>query len=66
MFIHLLDTNLQEKIPNGKELDLDLKNMIEILLQEGPTSLRNNLEEWMIEEVDRKSYQVYQIWLYKN
>ena len=40
------------KILNGKELDTDMKNAIERLLQEGPTSLKNDLEDWKIEEVD--------------
>ena len=52
MFINLLDTDLQERILNGKELDIDVKNAMETLLQEGPTSLKNDLENWKIEEVD--------------
>ena len=52
MFINLLDTDLQERILNRKELDIDVKSAIETLLQEGPTSLKNNLEDWKIEEVD--------------
>ena len=44
MFINLLDANLQERILNGKELDIDVKNAMETLLQEGPTSLKNDLE----------------------
>jgi hypothetical protein len=39
LFINLLDTELQEKILNGKEIDLDIKNAMETLLEEGPTSL---------------------------
>ena len=49
MFINLLDTNLQERILNGKELDIDVKSTMETLLQEGPTSLKNDLEDWKIE-----------------
>ena len=45
MFINLLDTNLQERKLNGKELDIDIKNAMETLLQEGPTSLKNDLED---------------------
>ena len=45
MFINLLDTNLQERIMNGKELDIDVKNAMETVLQEGPTSLKNDLED---------------------
>jgi hypothetical protein len=52
LFINLLDTELQERILNGKELDLDVKNAIETLMKEGPTSLKNNLEDWKIEEID--------------
>jgi hypothetical protein len=52
LFINLLDTKLQERILNGKELDLDVKNAIETLMKEGPTSLKNNLEDWKIEEID--------------
>ena len=52
MFINLLDANLQERIFNGKELDIDVKNAMETLLEEGPTSLKNDLEDWKIEEVE--------------
>jgi hypothetical protein len=44
LFINLLDTELQERILNGKELDLDVKNAIETLMEEGPTSLKNDLQ----------------------
>jgi hypothetical protein len=40
LFINLLDMELQERILNGKELDLDVKNAIETLMEEGPTSLK--------------------------
>jgi hypothetical protein len=39
---------------NGKKLDLDIKNAIETLMEEGPTSLKNNLQDWKIEEIDRQ------------
>jgi hypothetical protein len=52
LFINLLDTELQERILNGKELDLDIKNAIETLIKEGPTNLKNDLQDWKIEEVD--------------
>ena len=59
MFINLLDTNLQERILNKKELDIGVKNAIKMLLQEGPTSLKNNLEDWKIKEVDGKKMIFY-------
>jgi hypothetical protein len=40
LFINLLDTELQERILNGKELNLDVKNAIETLVEEGSTSLK--------------------------
>jgi hypothetical protein len=45
-FINLLDTELQKRILNRKELDLDVKNTIETLIEEGPTSFKNNLQDW--------------------
>ena len=60
MFINLLDTDLQERILNGKELDIDVKNAMETLLQEGPTSLKNDLEDWKIEEVDGRKTIFYE------
>ena len=59
MFINLLDTDLQGRILNRKELDIDVKNAMEILLQKGPTSPKNNLENWKIEEVDGKRTMFY-------
>jgi RNase H-like domain found in reverse transcriptase/Reverse transcriptase (RNA-dependent DNA polymerase) len=43
LFINLLDTDLQEQILNRKELDLDVKNTIKTLMEERPTSLKNDL-----------------------
>jgi hypothetical protein len=45
LFINLLDTELQEQILNRKELDLDVKNAIETLMEKGPTSLKNDLQD---------------------
>ena len=50
MFINLLDANLQERILEGKELDIDVKNTMETLLQGGPTSLKNDLEDWKLKK----------------
>jgi hypothetical protein len=52
LFINLLDTELQERILNGKEFDLNIKNAIKTLMEEGPTSLKNDLQDWKIEEID--------------
>ena len=52
MFINLLDTDLQKRILNRQELDMDVKNTMETLLQDGPTNLKNDLENWKMEEVN--------------
>jgi hypothetical protein len=52
LFINLLDIKLQERILNGKEIVLDIKNAMETLLEEGPKNLQNNLHNWKIEEID--------------
>jgi hypothetical protein len=49
-----LDPELQERILNGKEIDLDVKNAMETLLEEGPTNLWNDLHDWKVEEIDGK------------
>jgi RNase H-like domain found in reverse transcriptase len=41
------ETNIEQE-----ELDLDIKNTIETLIEEGPTSLKNDLQDWKIEEID--------------
>jgi hypothetical protein len=52
LFINLLDTGLQKRILDRKELNLDVKNTIETLMEEGLTSLKNDLQDWKIEEID--------------
>jgi Integrase zinc binding domain len=52
LFINLLDTELQERILNRNKLDLNVTNAIETLMEEGPTSLKNDLQDWKIEEID--------------
>ena len=54
LFVNLLDTDLQERILQGKELDWDVKNAIKTLQEEGPTNLKNDLQDWKIEEIEGK------------
>jgi hypothetical protein len=51
LFINLLDTELQERIVNGNEIDLDVKNTMETLLEEGPANLQNDLHNWQVEKI---------------
>jgi hypothetical protein len=52
MFVNLLDLDLQQQILNGTEPDIDVKDAVETILQDGPTALRNSLEDWKLEEID--------------
>jgi RNase H-like domain found in reverse transcriptase len=52
LFLNLLDVNLRDRITKNKEYDFGVTKAIELLQEEGPTSIQNNLEDWKIEEVD--------------
>jgi hypothetical protein len=54
LFLNLLDVNLRDRITKNKEYNFDVTRAIELLQEEGPTSIQNNLEDWKIEEVDDK------------
>ena len=44
---------------NTKDFDFDVKNVISILLKDGPSSIRNDLEDWRLEENDGKKVLFY-------
>jgi hypothetical protein len=50
---------LQERILNRKKSDLNIKNAMETLLEEGPKNLRNDLHNWKIKEINRKQMIFY-------
>jgi RNase H-like domain found in reverse transcriptase/Integrase zinc binding domain len=52
LFLNLLDINLRDRITRNKEYDFDVTKAIEMLQEEGLTSIQNDLEDWKIEEVD--------------
>jgi Integrase zinc binding domain/Chromo (CHRromatin Organisation MOdifier) domain len=54
LFLNLLDVNLRDRITKNKKYDFDVTKAIELLQEEGPTSIQNNLEDWKIEEVDNQ------------
>ena len=53
LFVNLLDINLQEQILNAKDLDTDIKNIIEAIQKNGPTNLLRDITDWKIEEINR-------------
>jgi RNase H-like domain found in reverse transcriptase/Reverse transcriptase (RNA-dependent DNA polymerase) len=54
LFLNLLDINLRDRITKNKEYDFDVTKAIELLQEEGLTSIQNNLEDWKIEEVNNQ------------
>jgi RNase H-like domain found in reverse transcriptase/Integrase zinc binding domain len=52
LFLNLLDINLRDRITRNKDYDFNITRAIELLQDEGPTSIQNDLEDWKIEEVD--------------
>jgi Integrase zinc binding domain len=52
LFLNLLDVNLRDRITKHKEYDFNVTKAIELLQEEEPTSIQNDLEDWKIEEVD--------------
>jgi hypothetical protein len=52
LFLNLLDVNLRDRITKNKEYNFDVTKAIKLLQEKGPTSIKNNLEDWKIEEVD--------------
>ena len=59
MFINLLDTDLQARIANADNYDFDVKNTLEMLLEKGPSTLQQDLEDWWLEQHDGKNILFY-------
>ena len=60
LFINLIDTELQEKIANLKELDIDAANALKILLGQGPMSIQKDFEDWSTDVFNNKNILFYQ------
>jgi hypothetical protein len=52
LFLNLLDINLRDRITKNKDYDFNVTRAIELLQEEGPTSIQNDLEVRKIEEVN--------------
>ena len=59
LFMNLIDTELQERILNCERLDSDAMEALKILLEEGPTTIQNQLPDWMVEHVEGKQVLYY-------
>ena len=60
LFISLIDTELQERILTCEKLDSDAMEALKVLLEEGPTTIRNQLPDWTVECVEGKQILYYQ------
>ena len=45
MFVNLMDLDLQDRMANTDKYDYDVKNTLELLLENRPNSLRQDLED---------------------
>jgi len=59
LFINLIDTDLQHRIANCETLDKDATDALSTLLELGPTSVRNALNDWTMEEFKGKNILFY-------
>ena len=55
LFIHLIDTDLQNRIAECKDMDKDATDALIMLLDQKSTSLRTGLEDWTTEKFGDKN-----------
>jgi len=60
LFINLIDMELQEKIANSTDMDIDAADALKALLGQAPTNLQKDLEDWTIDIFDDKNILFYQ------
>ena len=59
LFINLINTELQERILNCEKLDSDAMEALKILLEEGPTTIQNQLLDWTVERIEGRQVLYY-------
>ena len=60
LFINLIDTELQEQILSYERFDSNAMEALKTLLEEGPTTIQNQLSDWTTERIDGKQVLYYQ------
>jgi len=58
--INLINTELQEKIANAKNLDTSAAEALKLLLEDGPNALQDDLSDWTTKDLDGKPMLFYQ------
>ena len=59
MFVNLMYLDLQDRIANMDKYNYDIKNTLELLLENRPNSLRQDLEDWQLEKHGEKNVLFY-------
>ena len=59
LFMNLINTELQERILTCKKLDSDAMEALRVLLEDGPTNIRNQLPDWTVECVGERQVLYY-------
>ena len=59
LFMNLMDVDLQQRIANASELDVDAADVLKALLGGGPTAFQNDLAEWTTEDFKGKKVLFY-------
>jgi len=60
LFINLINMELQEKIANSMDMDIDATDALKVLLGQALTHLQKDLEDWSIDIFDDKNILFYQ------
>ena len=55
LFINLTHTDLQQRIAHCDTLDKDVTDALAILLEQGPSSVKHQLNDWTMETFDGKT-----------
>ena len=59
LFANLINTELQRRITNTKDMDYNAAEVIKGLLGQGPNEAKKNLEDWEVEEFEGKNILFY-------
>ena len=59
LFLNLLDTNLQKQITEVKDYDFDVANTLKALLNNGPSTLKQDLMDWTTEKYEGSNVLFY-------
>jgi hypothetical protein len=59
LFINLIDQDLQERIATCTDLDTDATEALALLVEQNPSMLKNDLNDWSLEKINDKNILFY-------